>query len=645
MKIVLNSYSKIACRLALIASYCISIIACSSFDGEAQNSEFFKANGNKINTETFEKEVNKMIDDMGVPGLSLAVIDNNEIVYHNGFGVTMEGRGKVDNETVFDGCSLSKTLLLYTAMQLVDEGKLDLDKPMHEYLPMPSLEHDPRYKSITTRMILSHSSGLENWRYQNDKDLFEIVADPGTKFVYSGEGYIYLSKIVEDMLGQSYEEYTAARVIEPLGLKNTFMKYIMSEDTIQQWTPSNTAIGHSLSGLRFLHANTTVNPAGDNHFTAEDYAKLLLAFFNREAISEERIEDILDPRVSINNSQVYYAPGFEISTVDGDVIISHGGDKDGFKNMMFYSPQKKTGFVFMTNIDWGRAMTSHLNKLTVNLNISPFLQSRYENHDQYPSISASLLKIADEKGYDAFFEEVDKRIDQGEMSLETLNSMSFILLWYGDNYTKTEQLLKKTIELYPNSVLTKALFGEYHLSRQEYYASYEYFSDARNQGFDLWDITDDLKKVEEGKADVDRRRALLVKIEEDRETTIQAENYNEWGGLVKQVDITDDGISQQGLGEFDTENWVGYQTEIDRAADYALTLRVTSPDGESKLELRLGDEVLTTMTVSQTENWEDYTSLSSKVSLPHGSQTLKLVVVEGNCIVNWLKLSPKDQGE
>lgn len=645
MKVVLNAFSKTAFKYAVLAIVCISMVACFSFNPQAQESTFFNANGNKIDIETLNQEVNKMMDEMGVPGMSLAVIDNNEIVYYNGFGVTMKGRGEVDNETVFDGCSLSKTLLLYTVMQLVDEGKLDLDKPIHEYQPMPLLEHDPRYKSITSRMILSHSSGLENWRDHNDESVLEIVADPGTKFVYSGEGYNYLSKVVEDILGQSYEEYTADRVIDPLGLKNTYLKYKMSEDTVQQWTPSNTAIGHSVSGLRFIHGNTTVNPASGNHFTAEDYAKLVLAFFNRDRMSEARVEDMLDPKVSINNSQVFYAPGFEVIKVGGDVIISHGGDKDGFKNLMFYSPQKKSGFVFMANIDWGKSMATQLNKLTVNLNIAPFLQSRYEHHHQYPSMATSLLKTADQKGYDAFFDEVDSLIGKDQISNEVLNSVAYTFLWYGNDNMMTEKLLDKTMSLYPNAVLTKAIFAEYYLNRQNYHKSYKYFTEVSDQDFDLWEVTYRMKMAEKGMADVDRRRALLVKIAGDKETTIQAENYNEWGGLVSQVDITDDGVSEQGLGEFDTGNWVAYKTDISRKTDYSLTMRVTSPDGESKLELRIGDSVLATMTVPQTENWEDYTSLSNSVNLPGGNQTLKLVIVDGNCTVNWLKLSPKDQGE
>ena len=109
-------------------------------------------------------------------GLSLALIDNNEVVYYNAYGQKECNKNKkVNKRTVFNGASLTKTYLLYTVLKLADERKIDLDKPVYQYLEYPRLEHDERYKLITARMLLNHSSGIENWQDRNDPKKLEIL--------------------------------------------------------------------------------------------------------------------------------------------------------------------------------------------------------------------------------------------------------------------------------------------------------------------------------------------------------------------------------------------------------------------------------------------------------------------------------------
>ena len=124
----------------------------------------------------------------GVPGLSCAILNDSQVVYANTFGVKNRKTGEpLYQDTIFTGASLSKTIFAYTVMQLVEEGLLDLNRPLQEYLarPLPSypnyvdLEGDERYRKITARMCLSHTTGFPNWRWFNEDNRLRFDFDPG----------------------------------------------------------------------------------------------------------------------------------------------------------------------------------------------------------------------------------------------------------------------------------------------------------------------------------------------------------------------------------------------------------------------------------------------------------------------------------
>src|SRR5579859_2119893 len=218
--------------------------------------------------------IRKMMQDVGVPALSLAVIKDNRIAYFHTYGYKhLDNKGPANRRTLFQAGSLTKSFLVFTVYKLVDEGLLDLDKPMYQYLEYEPLQHDPRYKLITPRMILSHSSGIENWKSDNNPDTLEIVSNPGERYVYSGEGYVYLSKVVELILHKRYEDYINEMVIRPLRLKRSFSHFSANGEH-----PRNYAFGHGDFGKEFKKEKLTVpDPAGSMQITARDYAKLLIA--------------------------------------------------------------------------------------------------------------------------------------------------------------------------------------------------------------------------------------------------------------------------------------------------------------------------------------------------------------------------------
>jgi len=157
-----------------------------------------------------DAEVNTIMTRTHANGMAVAVIDRGKVGYTRAFGIRNAKGDPLTADTVMYGASLTKTVFAYTVMQLVDQGKLsldvpirdDLDKPLPAYGPDPvfpdkygpykDLADDPRWEKITPRMALTHSTGFSNFWFIEPDQKLHIHFDPGTRFSYSGEGFILL---------------------------------------------------------------------------------------------------------------------------------------------------------------------------------------------------------------------------------------------------------------------------------------------------------------------------------------------------------------------------------------------------------------------------------------------------------------------
>ena len=153
-------------------------------------------------------------------------------------------------------------------MSLVEGGLLELDRPLSEYLAEPYLADDKRAASITSRMVLSHTTGFPNWR--QDGPLF-LRWSPGTSWGYSGEGYSYLQEVVEHLAGTSLDLYLADAVLRPLGMNDSSFAWQDADET-------RLALGHSPEGkLRPpFHPPRAKAAAGGMFTTVSDYLRFLL---------------------------------------------------------------------------------------------------------------------------------------------------------------------------------------------------------------------------------------------------------------------------------------------------------------------------------------------------------------------------------
>lgn len=150
-----------------------------------------------------EQMVPHLMTEADIPGLSIALIRDSKMIWSHGFGVTnSETKALVNANTVFEAASLTKPVFAYAVLKLVDSGKLDLDTPLVKYLPGKyDVGDDPRLEQITARHVLSHTTGFPNWRPRGSQTI-KIHFVPGHHFSYSGEGFVYLSRVVEHIAGE-----------------------------------------------------------------------------------------------------------------------------------------------------------------------------------------------------------------------------------------------------------------------------------------------------------------------------------------------------------------------------------------------------------------------------------------------------------
>jgi CubicO group peptidase (beta-lactamase class C family) len=263
---------------------------------------------------------------------------------------------------------LSKPVFAYLVLRLADEGALDLDRPLHQYLGKPLPEYpdyadlaaEPRYRAITARMVLSHTTGFPNWRWQTKDKKLAILFDPGTRFSYSGEGYRYLQFVVESLTRKGLDELARDRVFVPLGMERS--SYI--------WQPGfGGGIALDLAGIPPAfreNIRTEANAAGSLLTTAADYARFLLAAMDGKDLRRDTHAGMLKPRIEISTPSLFgrrrpassedsrpaglaWTLGWGTLAGAGGNVFFHVGAEPGFENYVAYFAGQKTGYVLLSS--------------------------------------------------------------------------------------------------------------------------------------------------------------------------------------------------------------------------------------------------------------------------------------------------------
>ena len=299
--------------------------------------------------------------DLPVPGASLVLLRNGQLAGSAHCGVLAAGQpAPVDAETVFEAASMSKPVFAYLVLQQVQRGRLDLDRPVVHYLPQEIFKPPQTWqRTITARMLLTHRSGLPNWRPEADEATgsLRITSAPGERFSYSGEGYFYLQRVLEQITGTPLQALAERELFKPLG---------MTRSSFFSLTPR--ARGHDVQGqpLPVSHY-PEANAAYTLFCSAEDYARCLAELLNGDRSAAHSLnapmlqamlahETVADDREPIaragqaSGTAVFWGLGWAINaTAQGDIAYHTGTNSSGFRCYCQFSPSRRSGLVMMCN--------------------------------------------------------------------------------------------------------------------------------------------------------------------------------------------------------------------------------------------------------------------------------------------------------
>jgi CubicO group peptidase (beta-lactamase class C family) len=360
-------------------------LACSGRADRVGNEPNRTADWDRLATD-LETRLSGLLATYHVPGLSIALIRDGQLSWLRGFGVRdAESKAPVDEGTIFEAASMSKPVFAYAVLKLCEKGILDLDTPLTGYTPDRILNNDPRLDRITVRHILSHTSGLQDWRSGGEP--LAIHFSPGERWLYSGEGYAYLQSVVTHLTGRvspdscgSYEadlrvcatdidEFMKKSVLVPFGM--TSSSYVWNEMLARRAARPHDRLGqpqekkhpNAIDAARYASA-------GGLHATVGDFARFLIEVIAPKPADDFRLgpaylAEMLRPAVTVpaggaGASASAWSLGWQVFQSPGGDVIAHGGDNAGFHSLCAGSPSRKCGYVVMTNGDGGPALIGAL---------------------------------------------------------------------------------------------------------------------------------------------------------------------------------------------------------------------------------------------------------------------------------------------
>lgn len=443
-------------------------------------------------TEQFVSEIDKkipqLLNDFLVPGAAIAIIKNGEVILQKGYGISdIEKEVKVTSKTGFNLGSISKNVAAWGLMKLVNEGKLELDAPVEKYLTrwhLPESDYDS--DGVTIRRLLSHTAGislhsvsagppydnlptLEDWLLGKNNGLgrVEIILEPGSKYKYSGGGYGVLQLIIEEVTGQTFEDYMQAQVLDPLGMTNSSYKI---DDKIM----AASASPYDNYGEATDFELFTAQAGAGLHTTIEDFTRFAMAnlyrhedFKKNNAVLPGNVIQQMMKAVPQAQGRYGYGLGYFVEPIPGTSVVlnGHRGANTGWHAMFDVNTETNDGFIMVTNGGKGQHVYSSIFYDWALWNIGVKLE---DWHNAKPSIANQLKMAIDSKDTDdiaALYTELKKNqpekynFDEGQ-----LNDLGYYYMSKGD-LQKASILFKLNVEAFPNASNVYDSYGEVLLAQ------------------------------------------------------------------------------------------------------------------------------------------------------------------------------------
>lgn len=332
------------------------------------------------NEAQFEKEMTAFMEDICCPGMSVAVVKDNQIIYNHSFGVKdIDTKEPVTNNDIFRIASISKSFSATSMMQLIEAGKVTLDTDVSDLMGFPI--RNPKFPEtvITLRMLMSHTSSLNDTQGYFTLDVINPATndnwamcyndyEPGTGYEYCNLNFNLTGTFIERLSGERFDQYVKHHVLDPLGLYGGYCvdsldasKFVMlyeyndSTQTLEAapeaYAPRSEQIANYVAG----YSTPVFSPTGGMKISALDLAKYMMMHMNYgtsplgnvKIISEESSKTMQTP---LSTNENYGLALQQASWYIPDVtLVGHTGGAYGLRSAMFFNPADKYGFTVITS--------------------------------------------------------------------------------------------------------------------------------------------------------------------------------------------------------------------------------------------------------------------------------------------------------
>ena len=367
-----------------------------------------KLNGQKIQVGEIDRIVKKLMDTANVQGLALAILNGKKLAYKQTYGYKNKSAKEfLDTATVMYAASFSKAVFAYLTLKLVKEKIIDLDKPLYQYLSkaiadyeyFADLANDDRWKLITARMCLSHTTGLPNVRWINvttgaedTVGQIKIYFTPGSRYAYSGEALKLLQLVIEEITKKTTEDLAIEKIFTPIGMTLTGYIWHARFD-------NNYATGHLEDGtLNPKKKRTTPVAPGSLVTTISDYARFIEYVMQEKGLNKKLFNEMISPQIEINSKFQFPTISDETTTENKAIQLSYGlgwgllkckygraffkeGHDDSWRNYNINFVDKGISIIIMTNSANGELIFKELLEKLVGDTFTPWKWEGYIPYD------------------------------------------------------------------------------------------------------------------------------------------------------------------------------------------------------------------------------------------------------------------------
>jgi CubicO group peptidase (beta-lactamase class C family) len=411
--------------------------------------------------EQLEPVIKQVMQQTGMPGFAIAVVEDQKVVYSVGFGVKELGsKEPISTRSLFHMASITKPFVATAIMQLWEQGKVDLEAPVVKYLPYFRLK-DERYSRISVRQMLSHLSGMPDVQdYEWDKPQYDdgaleryvrslsdrpLIAEPGTKFQYSNMAFEVLGDLIAKASGMSFEDYVKRHILEPLGMGQSNL-LVKQTDPQLLTSPHVLSASYDVEVGKVFPYNRMHSPSSTLYSNVLEMSRWATANMNRGELDGKRIlkaatYDVMWKPAGEQFQQVGIS--WFLNRYKENKLVTHSGGDVGFVSNLVLLPEKKIAVVMMSNYDRAplRLITFAALDVALGLKPDPIVIKVPIDKVLYKTISTEGLEAA-----------VKQYLDLKKNQPETYDFQERLLNGLGYNFVRQKKY-KEAIRIFQVNVV------------------------------------------------------------------------------------------------------------------------------------------------------------------------------------------------